>query len=117
MTGIPVSRMMQASAEKLLKMEEQLHQRVVVRTKRYARRRRDPALACWLGRPNRPYGSFLFLDRRALARPNYARRWRVPFRFAGSPYPYRHVRVHGKALGGSPYWRTARLCRYERAVT
>jgi len=52
---------------------------VVGQTKRYGSSPTDPALACWLGRPKRPYGSFLFLDRR-VARPNYARRCRVPFR-------------------------------------
>jgi ATP-dependent Clp protease ATP-binding subunit ClpB len=62
MTGIPVSRMMQGEREKLLKMEEQLHQRVVgqdeaVRLVADAIRRSRAGLAD----PNRPYGSFLFL--------------------------------------------------------
>jgi ATP-dependent Clp protease ATP-binding subunit ClpB len=61
-TGIPVSKLMQGEREKLLKMEERLHQRVVgqdeaVRLVSEAIRRSRAGLAD----PNRPYGSFLFL--------------------------------------------------------
>jgi ATP-dependent Clp protease ATP-binding subunit ClpB len=61
-TGIPVSRMMQGEREKLLQMEEKLHQRVVgqdeaVRLVADAVRRSRAGL----GDPKRPYGSFLFL--------------------------------------------------------
>ncbi|HEV8647663.1 MAG TPA: ATP-dependent chaperone ClpB [Burkholderiales bacterium] len=61
-TGIPVSRMMQGEREKLLHMEERLHERVVgqdeaVRMVSDAIRRSRAGLAD----PNRPYGSFLFL--------------------------------------------------------
>jgi ATP-dependent Clp protease ATP-binding subunit ClpB len=62
MTGIPVSKMMQGERDKLLHMEERLHQRVVgqdeaVRLVSDAIRRSRSGLAD----PNRPYGSFLFL--------------------------------------------------------
>ncbi len=61
-TGIPVSKMMQGEREKLLHMEDALHQRVVgqdeaVRLVSDAIRRSRAGLAD----PNRPYGSFLFL--------------------------------------------------------
>src|SRR5512134_2786725 len=61
-TGIPVSKMMQGEREKLLKMEDFLHRRVVgqdeaVRLVSDAIRRSRAGLAD----PNRPYGSFLFL--------------------------------------------------------
>ena len=61
-TGIPVSKMMQGEREKLLQMEEKLHERVVgqdeaVRLVSDAIRRSRAGLAD----PNRPYGSFLFL--------------------------------------------------------
>jgi ATP-dependent Clp protease ATP-binding subunit ClpB len=61
-TGIPVSKMMQGEREKLLKMEERLHGRVVgqdeaVRLVSDAIRRSRAGL----GDPKRPYGSFLFL--------------------------------------------------------
>jgi ATP-dependent Clp protease ATP-binding subunit ClpB len=61
-TGIPVSRMMQGEREKLLTMEDKIHQRVVgqneaVRLVADAIRRSRAGL----GDPNKPYGSFLFL--------------------------------------------------------
>jgi ATP-dependent Clp protease ATP-binding subunit ClpB len=61
-TGIPVSKMMQGEREKLLQMENRLHERVVgqdeaVRMVSDAIRRSRAGLAD----PNRPYGSFLFL--------------------------------------------------------
>jgi ATP-dependent Clp protease ATP-binding subunit ClpB len=61
-TGIPVSKMMQGEREKLLKMEDALHQRVVGQHEAIAavanaiRRSRSG-----LSDPNRPLGSFLFL--------------------------------------------------------
>ncbi|WP_049096409.1 AAA family ATPase, partial [Burkholderia cepacia] len=61
-TGIPVSRMMQGEREKLLHIEEKLHERVVGQHEAIgavadAIRRSRAGLAD----PNRPYGSFLFL--------------------------------------------------------
>jgi ATP-dependent Clp protease ATP-binding subunit ClpB len=61
-TGIPVAKMMQGEREKLVHMEEKLHERVVgqdeaVRVVADAIRRSRSGLAD----PNRPYGSFLFL--------------------------------------------------------
>ena len=61
-TGIPVSKMMQGEREKLLKMEDSLHKRVVgqdeaVRLVSDAIRRSRAGLSD----ENRPYGSFLFL--------------------------------------------------------
>ncbi len=61
-TGIPVSKMMEGERDKLLQMEDKLHQRVVgqdeaVRLVSDAIRRSRAGL----GDPNRPYGSFLFL--------------------------------------------------------
>jgi ATP-dependent Clp protease ATP-binding subunit ClpB len=61
-TGIPVSKMMTGEREKLLHMEDRLHERVVgqdeaVRLVSDAIRRSRSGLSD----PNRPYGSFLFL--------------------------------------------------------
>lgn len=61
-TGIPVSKMMQGEREKLLFMEDKLHERVIgqdeaVRLVSDAIRRSRSGLAD----PSRPYGSFLFL--------------------------------------------------------
>lgn len=61
-TGIPVSRMMEGEKEKLLRMEQALHKRVVGQTEAVeavanAIRRSRAGLSD----PNRPIGSFLFL--------------------------------------------------------
>ena len=61
-TGIPVTKMMQGEREKMLHMEEKLHERVVgqdeaVRAVANAVRRSRAGLSD----PNRPSGSFLFL--------------------------------------------------------
>jgi ATP-dependent Clp protease ATP-binding subunit ClpB len=61
-TGIPVSKMLEGEREKLLRMEEQLHTRVVgqdeaIKVVSDAVRRSRAGLAD----PNRPSGSFLFL--------------------------------------------------------
>ncbi|MCB6181978.1 ATP-dependent chaperone ClpB [Leeia sp. TBRC 13508] len=61
-TGIPVAKMMQGERDKLLAMEDKLHQRVVGQDEAVTlvadaiRRSRSG-----LSDPNRPYGSFLFL--------------------------------------------------------
>jgi ATP-dependent Clp protease ATP-binding subunit ClpB len=61
-TGIPVSRMLQGEREKLLHIEEKLHERVVGQDEAIGavsdaiRRSR-----AGLSDPNRPYGSFMFL--------------------------------------------------------
>ena len=61
-TGIPVSRMLEGEREKLLRMESELHERVIgqdeaIRAVSDAIRRSRAGLSD----PNRPYGSFLFL--------------------------------------------------------
>ncbi len=61
-TGIPMSRMMEGERDKLLRMEEALHNRVVgqdeaIRVVSNAIRRSRAGLSD----PRRPYGSFLFL--------------------------------------------------------
>ena len=61
-TGIPVSKMLEGEREKLLQMEDNLHQRVIgqdeaINAVSNAIRRSRAGLSD----PNRPYGSFLFL--------------------------------------------------------
>jgi len=75
-TGIPVSRMLEGEREKLLRMEESLHARVIgqdeaVTAVSDAIRRSRAGLSD----PNRPIGSFLFMGRPVSARPSCARRW------------------------------------------
>jgi len=73
-TGIPVSRLMEGETEKLLKMEERLHRRVVgqdsaIRAISNAVRRARAGLQD----PNRPLGSFIFLGPTGVGKTELAR--------------------------------------------
>lgn len=73
-TGIPVTKLLEGEVEKLLRMEERLHQRVIgqedaIRAVSNAMRR---ALA-GLNDPNRPMGSFLFLGPTGVGKTELAR--------------------------------------------
>ena len=100
-TGIPVSRLMEGEVEKLVHMEERLHQRVVgqdeavesvsnaLRRSRAGLQRSEPAdRQLPLPRPDR--------RRQDRARPCPGR---VHVRLPGRDGAHRHVRVHGEALG------------------
>ncbi|MCB9449859.1 MAG: ATP-dependent chaperone ClpB [Anaerolineaceae bacterium] len=73
-TGIPVSRLLEGEVEKLLKMEDRLHQRVIgqdeaVRAVAAAVRRSRAGLQD----PNRPVGTFLFLGPTGVGKTELAR--------------------------------------------
>lgn len=73
-TGIPVSKLMEGETEKLVHLEEHLHQRVVgqepaVSTVANAVRRNRAGLSD----PNRPVGSFLFLGPTGVGKTELAR--------------------------------------------
>jgi ATP-dependent Clp protease ATP-binding subunit ClpB len=75
-TGIPVSRMLESERQKLVKMEERLGHRVVgqeeaIKAVANAVRRSRSGLQD----PNRPIGSFIFLDRPALEKPKRPAPW------------------------------------------
>jgi ATP-dependent Clp protease ATP-binding subunit ClpB len=73
-TGVPVSRLMEGEVQKLLKMEERLHKRVVgqdeaiVAVANAIRRAR-----AGLQDPNRPLGSFIFLGPTGVGKTELAR--------------------------------------------
>ena len=74
MTGIPVSRMLEGEAEKLLHMEERLHDRIIgqdeaVRAVSEALRRSRAGLTD----PRRPIGSFIFLGPTGVGKTELAR--------------------------------------------
>jgi ATP-dependent Clp protease ATP-binding subunit ClpB len=73
-SGVPVSRLMEGEIQKLLKMEERLHQRVVgqeeaIRAVANAIRRARAGLQD----PNRPLGSFIFLGPTGVGKTELAR--------------------------------------------
>jgi len=73
-TGIPVSRLMEGEREKLLKLEEQLHERVVGQDEAV----RSVAEAVLRSRagikdPNRPIGTFVFLGPTGVGKTELAR--------------------------------------------
>jgi ATP-dependent Clp protease ATP-binding subunit ClpC len=76
-TGIPVSRLVETETQKLLKMEEELHKRIIsqheaiVAVSKAVRRARSG-----LKDPKRPMGSFLFLGPTGVGKTELARRWR-----------------------------------------
>ncbi len=73
-TGIPVSRLMEGEVEKLIHMEERLHERVIGQDEAVAAvagaLRRSRA---GLSDPNRPIGSFLFLGPTGVGKTELAR--------------------------------------------
>ena len=103
-TGIPVSRLMEGEVEKLIHMEERLHERVIgqdeaVEAVANALRRSraglsGPQPADRLVPVPRP-------DRRRQDRAG-ARARRVHVRLRGRDGPHRHVGVHGEARGRAP---------------
>ncbi len=110
-TGIPLSRLMQGEVEKLIHMEERLHERVIGQDEAIAAvsnaLRRSRA---GLQDPNRPIGSFLFLGPTGVGKTELARAL-AEFMFdtrgrAGAP---RHVRVHGEAHRLAPDRRATRI--------
>ena len=112
-TGVPVARLMEGEIEKLVHMEERLHQRVVGQDEAVA------AVASALRRsraglqdPDRPIGTFLFLGptgrRQDRAGP---RAGRVHVRHPGGDDPHRHVGVHGEARGLAPGRGASGICR------
>ncbi len=75
-TGIPVARMLEGERDKLLRLEQELHSRVIgqdeaVNAVSNAIRRSRAGLSD----PNRPIGSFLFLGLPGWVKPNCVRRW------------------------------------------
>ncbi len=96
-TGIPVSRMLQSEREKLLKMESELHDRVVgqdqaIEAISNAVRRSRAGLQD----PRRPIGSFIFLGTTGVGETELRQgAGRVPVQRRHDDDPYRHERVSG----------------------
>ena len=115
-TGIPVFKLTEAETKKLIRMEEELHKRVIgqevaiTAVSKAIRRSR-----AGIKDPKRPAGSFIFLGPSGVGKTElrpHARR--VPLRRRGGDGPDRHVRVHGEARGQPPGRVAARLRRLRR---
>jgi ATP-dependent Clp protease ATP-binding subunit ClpB len=97
-TGIPTSKMLEGEREKLLKMEEELGNRVIGQTQAVTavanavRRAR-----AGLNDENRPLGSFLFLGPTGVGKTELTKALaEYLFDDDSRDDPHRHVRVHGK---------------------
>ena len=112
-TGIPVSRLLEGESEKLLHMEDRLHERVIGQDEAIdvvasALRRSRAGLAD----PDKPIGTFLFLGPTGVGQDGAcAGACRVHVRHPGRDDPHRHVRVHGETLRLAPRRCAARLRR------
>ncbi len=115
-TGIPVSRLLEGETEKLVHMEERLHERVVgqdeaIEAVASALRRSRAGLQD----PDRPIGSFLFLGPTGVGKTELARALaEFMFDTPGRDDQDRHERVHGETLRLATGRRAPRLCRLRR---
>ena len=103
-TGIPVFKLTEAETQKLMRMEEELHKRVIgqhpaieVVSKAIRRSRAG------LKDPKRPTGSFIFLGPSGVGKTELARTL-AEFLFGDEDamVAHRHVRVHGEARRLAP---------------
>ena len=115
-TGIPVFKLTEAETQKLMRMEEELHKRVIGQHPAIeVDLEGDPPLA---RRPQGPQAPdrLVHLPRPLGRRQDRARAHarRVPLRRRGRDDPDRHVRVHGEARGLAPRRLASRLHRLRR---
>ncbi len=75
-TGIPVSKIMEGEMQKLLRLEEELHRRVIGQDEA-VRAVADAVIRARAGikDPKRPIGSFLFLGPTGVGKTELARPW------------------------------------------
>ena len=98
-TGIPVSRLQEGEREKLVKLEEHLHLRVVgqdeaIKAVANAVRRARAGLQD----PNRPLGSFIFLGPTGVGKTELGPCARgISVRRRERHDPHRHERIHGES--------------------
>ena len=115
-TGIPVAKLMQGERDKLLLMEQKLHERVVGQDEAIAavanaiRRSRSGLVR------SEPADRLVPVPRAHRRRQDRALQGagRLPVRQRRPPDPPRHERVHGEALGRADDRRAARLRRLRR---
>ena len=115
-TGVPVSKLLEGEMQKLLHLEDELHQRVIGQDEAVQAVSEAVMRArSGLKDPNRPIGSFIFLrthrrrQNRAGAGPG-----RISVRRRKGHDPDRYVRVPGKTYRCAAVGRPSRLHRLRR---
>ena len=109
-TGIPVTRLVEGEREKLLRLDEILHERVVGQDEA-VQAVADAVIRARAGikDPRRPIGSFLFLGPTGVGKTELAKTLAADaLRQRGEHGPHRHERVHGEAHRLAPDRRAAR---------
>ena len=118
-TGVPLASINQDEGDKLLRMEQELHRRVVSQEKRDVRRvARHPPVARGTEEPE-PSDRQLHVPRADGRRQDRAgaRARELPVRQRQRAHPLRHVRVHGEALGVEAHRIAAGIRRPRRGRT
>ena len=115
-TGVPVSRLVEAETSRLLRMEDEIHKRLIgqdeaVKVISQAVRRARAGLKD----AKRPIGSFMFLGPTGVGKTELARSL-AAFLFDNEDaiIRLRHERVHGASLDGSLGRVTTGICRLRR---
>ena len=112
-TGIPVTRLMEGEREKLLRLEEMLHERVIGQDEA-VRLVADAVLRARAGikDPQRPIGSFIFLGPTGVGKTELARALaEALFDSEDNMVRLDMSRVQGAPHGQPPDRRAPRLCR------
>ncbi len=111
-TGVPMTSLKEEETQRLLRVEEELHKRVISQDKAIS------ALARAIRRsragsknPARPIGSFLFLGPTGVGKTEMARTL-AQFLFGSEKCadPVRYVGVHGEAFGVEADWFASGVC-------
>ena len=112
-TGIPVTRLQEGEREKLLRIDEVLHERVVGQDEA-VQFVADAIIRARSGikDPRRPIGSFIFLGPTGVGKTELAKSLgSCPVRHRRKHGPHRHERIPGAAHGESAGRRSARVYR------
>ncbi len=115
-TGVPLTSINQDEGDKLLRMEDELHQRVISQEKAISALSRAIRRSRAGLKSPEPSGRQLRVprpDRRRQDRAGPGAR-ELPVRQRSRADPLRHVRVHGEALGLEADWLAARIRRPRR---
>lgn len=111
-TGIPVSKLMEGEREKLLHLDDTLHERVIGQDEA-VEKVCEAILRSRAGiqNPNRPIGSFLFLGPTGVGKTELAKALAQALLTMKRTWFVRYERIHGKAQCLPSDRRTSGICR------